>query len=608
MDGYAVRAADLAAGRRRAAPGRRGACGRPLRRHAGTGRDGADLHRRRAAGWRRRHRAAGERQRSKASGCASRARRARQLRPPRRARFPARARSRLPPAGGSTARDLGFAAALNHAWLPVRRRPRVALARDRRRAGACRAQPLGADADRQLQHHGAGRHGRASGAARRSISASCRDDPAALAASRRSGCAASISSSRIGGASVGERDLVRSVLGEHGLELDFWQIAMRPGKPLMFGRIRGVPLLGLPGNPVSAGVCAVLFVRAAICVLLGLDPAPPEVPAVLGRALAAQRPAPGVSAGERVLGRGRPPRGGAGGASGQLDAGDLRARRLPDQARALRPGDAGGRAGRRAAAGCRARSASEVDASPARKHRVRNSTAQEAWNGTVDPVDCHASLDALTANENLCRTSRHQRSRLSGGRGQVLTQRQHQLLQFIQGYLGDHGVPPSFEEMRDALKLKSKSGIHRLITGLEERGYIRRLPYRARALEVIRLPANWRGGAGAPPRAALTNVVQGNFGARPARCGAKGGGTAQPAALRADRRRHADRGVARPRTQVDGAAASARPGRALRARGGRRFDDRGRHPGRRHGGHRAPRSGRQRRHRRRADRRCARSP
>ena len=82
----------------------------------------------------------------------------------------------------------------------------------------------------------------------------------------------------------------------------------------------------------------------------------------------------------------------------------------------------------------------------------------------------------------------------------MLTQRQHQLLQFIQGYLSNHGVPPSFEEMRDALKLKSKSGIHRLITGLEERGYIRRLPYRARALEVSRMPANWRGGpADAPP-------------------------------------------------------------------------------------------------------------
>ena len=94
----------------------------------------------------------------------------------------------------------------------------------------------------------------------------------------------------------------------------------------------------------------------------------------------------------------------------------------------------------------------------------------------------------------------------------MLTQRQHQLLQFIQGYLSNHGVPPSFEEMRDALKLKSKSGIHRLIMGLEERGYIRRLPYRARALEITRLPANWRDETG---DAAATNVVQGHFGARP---------------------------------------------------------------------------------------------
>ena len=95
----------------------------------------------------------------------------------------------------------------------------------------------------------------------------------------------------------------------------------------------------------------------------------------------------------------------------------------------------------------------------------------------------------------------------------MLTQRQHQLLEFIHGYMSEHGVPPSFEEMRDALKLKSKSGIHRLITGLEDRGYIRRLAYRARALEVVRMPANWRadpinGGA------ASDNVVQGRFGAR----------------------------------------------------------------------------------------------
>ncbi|MGF7177096.1 transcriptional repressor LexA [Azospirillum doebereinerae] len=70
----------------------------------------------------------------------------------------------------------------------------------------------------------------------------------------------------------------------------------------------------------------------------------------------------------------------------------------------------------------------------------------------------------------------------------MLTRKQHELLLFINERLGQGGVSPSFDEMKDALGLKSKSGIHRLITGLEERGFIRRLPHRARALEVLRLP------------------------------------------------------------------------------------------------------------------------
>jgi repressor LexA len=98
----------------------------------------------------------------------------------------------------------------------------------------------------------------------------------------------------------------------------------------------------------------------------------------------------------------------------------------------------------------------------------------------------------------------------------VLTQRQHQLLKFIQDYLDQYGVPPSFDEMRSALKLKSKSGIHRLITGLEERGYIRRLAYRARALEVVRLPESLQKVAGGDVvEARSTNVVHGRFGLRP---------------------------------------------------------------------------------------------
>lgn len=70
----------------------------------------------------------------------------------------------------------------------------------------------------------------------------------------------------------------------------------------------------------------------------------------------------------------------------------------------------------------------------------------------------------------------------------MLTQKQYELLMFIHQRLKEAGVPPSFDEMKDALDLRSKSGIHRLITALEERGFIRRLPNRARALEILRLP------------------------------------------------------------------------------------------------------------------------
>ena len=70
----------------------------------------------------------------------------------------------------------------------------------------------------------------------------------------------------------------------------------------------------------------------------------------------------------------------------------------------------------------------------------------------------------------------------------MLTRKQHELLQYINRHLAERGISPSFDEMKEALGLKSKSGIHRLISGLEERGFLRRLPHRARALEVLRLP------------------------------------------------------------------------------------------------------------------------
>ncbi|HKF72211.1 MAG TPA: transcriptional repressor LexA [Stellaceae bacterium] len=94
----------------------------------------------------------------------------------------------------------------------------------------------------------------------------------------------------------------------------------------------------------------------------------------------------------------------------------------------------------------------------------------------------------------------------------MLTKKQHELLLFINRRLSDTGVSPSFEEMKEALKLKSKSGIHRLISGLEERGFIKRLAHRARALEVVKLPEET---AVATPRAERgrfsPTVIRGDF-------------------------------------------------------------------------------------------------
>ncbi|MBS0535443.1 MAG: transcriptional repressor LexA [Proteobacteria bacterium] len=96
----------------------------------------------------------------------------------------------------------------------------------------------------------------------------------------------------------------------------------------------------------------------------------------------------------------------------------------------------------------------------------------------------------------------------------MLTRKQFELLRFIHERLTEAGVPPSFDEMKDALDLRSKSGIHRLITALEERGFIRRLANRARAIEVIKLPESVAHGMGGNGRARGFNpsVIEGNLG------------------------------------------------------------------------------------------------
>jgi repressor LexA len=121
----------------------------------------------------------------------------------------------------------------------------------------------------------------------------------------------------------------------------------------------------------------------------------------------------------------------------------------------------------------------------------------------------------------------------------MLTRKQYELLVFINRRLAESGVSPSFEEMKEALGLKSKSGIHRLISGLEERGFIKRLPHRARALEVVRLPedtalAGARGRSGERARFSPT-VIRGDF--KAALPGAPNTGTGEAVQLPARRSR-----------------------------------------------------------------------
>ena len=116
----------------------------------------------------------------------------------------------------------------------------------------------------------------------------------------------------------------------------------------------------------------------------------------------------------------------------------------------------------------------------------------------------------------------------------MLTRKQLELLRFIHERLTESGVPPSFDEMKDALDLKSKSGIHRLITALEERGFIRRLPNRARAVEVIKLPDSVAHGMGNGNgrRGFTPSVIEGDLGrVRQIADDEGGGGSSRPVSV-----------------------------------------------------------------------------
>jgi molybdopterin molybdotransferase len=165
------------------------------------------------------------------------------------------------------ARAVALAAAMDHADVPVRRRPRVAILSN----GDELVLP-GAEAgpDQIVSSNGVGLSafvGEIGGEPQDlGIAPDCRE---AIAASVRRAAGADVLVA-VGGASVGDHDLVQAALADAGMELDFWKIAMRPGKPLMVGRLGEMRVLGLPGNPVSALVCAHVFLKPLIRAMLGL--------------------------------------------------------------------------------------------------------------------------------------------------------------------------------------------------------------------------------------------------------------------------------------------------------------------------------------------------
>ena len=191
----------------------------------------------------------------------------------------------LPAGRVLTARDVGLAAAMNVPWLSVRRRPRVAILPTGDEI-VMPGEPIGPNQIVSSNGLALAAVVEASGG-EATLLGTAPDDARALRAIAQGARGADLLVTT-GGASVGEHDLVRDALEEDGLVLDFWKVAMRPGKPLIFGHLHCVPVLGLPGNPVSTLVCALIFIRPAIEAMLGiLRPDAPAATAALGTDLAA---------------------------------------------------------------------------------------------------------------------------------------------------------------------------------------------------------------------------------------------------------------------------------------------------------------------------------
>jgi molybdopterin molybdotransferase len=164
-------------------------------------------------------------------------------------------------------RDIAFAAAMNLSHLKVRRKPHIAVL------------STGDELIRPGETPGPNQIPGSNGPALAAFVDSCGGEPVDLGIAPDDKKALAVMAAMAkdsdllvtsGGVSVGDHDITHDALGECGLEVDFWGVAMRPGKPLLFGHLSGVPFLGFPGNPVSTLVCAVVYLRPAIDAMLGV--------------------------------------------------------------------------------------------------------------------------------------------------------------------------------------------------------------------------------------------------------------------------------------------------------------------------------------------------